>query len=528
MNNLKQPQQKHISKNKEKYKEAKRAILVFLGLLTLSILIKLPSFFRYLDLPDEATFILMAQSMLDGHLPYTELWDIKPPLGFFVFIFPLILFGKSLFSVRLYAVIYIALAGLAIYLLGKRIWNYRTGIISAILLTVIVALGTDLGKVMEMTTLQQIVLAPLTASFTIIATLRINPKRCFFTGILMGLALMMRLNLAYVALTVGFAIFLIVLTQLPSRSLRNSIKCTVAYGIGSGLVVFFNYFPYLIAGHHQLWWNSVIVASLNYADTDLSMLGAGAAQARYLLNSFSHLSHAGINFLVWLGGLGGLLTLLIRWKTLTKQQRIATEFLFIFLIAAEISILRGGRSFNSYHLQIYPFLSLAAGVLLDLVLSGITRIAAIIALTLSLSSIIPLLVSEYQGLANRILAGKPPVQGVSYEIAEYLKQENYSGEPIFMLNSHIVYWLLNTKPLSKSTTQPYNIVNSNLVKFMAEPGATTESELAKILAKKPKYIIAKGGFKGQPGVMFRETIKNKYELVKKIQAMKIYRRKINY
>ena len=513
-------EQNFSPKNKIPYREA---ILVFLGLLALAISIELPSYFRYLDLSDEATFILMAQSILDGHLPYTELWDIKPPLGFFVFTLPIILFGKSLFFVRLYASIYIALAGLAIYFLGKRVWNQNTGIISAIILTIVVALGTDVGKVMEMTTLQQIALAPFTASLTIIASSKITPKKCLLTGILMGLAIMMRLNLAYVAFMIGFGIFLIVFKQL-SRPLDYSIKCTLAYGMGNLLVVFLNYFPYLITGKHQLWWNSVVLASLNYADTDLSMLGAGAAQARYLLKALSHLSHAGINFLVWWGGFGGLVTLLVQWKNLTKNQRIATEFLLIFLIGTEISILRGGRSFSSYHMQLYPFLALASAVLLNLALSKVTRLA-VIAFVVSLLSMIPLLVSEYQVLFDRIIAGKSPISGVSYEIAEYLKQENYSGEPIFMLNSHIVYWLLNTQPLSKSTTQPYNIVNPNLLKYMAEPTATTESELAKILAQEPKYIIAKGGLRGQAGIMFRKALKNKYELVKKIQAMKIYRKK---
>ena len=526
MINLNQPKQNYPSKNKDtKNKDTyKEAIFVFLGLLILSIAIKLPSFFRYLDLPDEATFILMAQSILDGHLPYTELWDIKPPLGFFIFTFPIILFGKSLFSVRLYASTYIALAGLAVYILGKKTWNQRTGLISAILLTIVVAVGASLGKVMEMTTLQQIALAPLMASLTVIATSKITPTRCFFTGILMGLALIMRLNLAYVGLIAGFAIFLIVLKQL-SHSLKDSIKCTLAYGVGNGLVILLNYFPYLITGHHQLWWDSVVLASLSYANTDLSVLGAGAAQARYLLNALSHWSHFGINFLVWIGGFGGLVALLLRWKTLTKNQRIATEFLFIFLIATEISILRGGRSFSAYHMQLYPFLSLASGVLFDLALSKITRPFALITIILSLLSIIPSLLSEYQVLASRMISGKPPTHGVSYEIAEYLKQENYAGEPIFMLNSHIVYWFLNTKPLSKSTTQPYNIVNVNLLKFMAGAGATTESELAKILAQEPKYIVAKGGFKGQPGIMFKQALQNDYELVKKIQVTKIYRRK---
>ncbi len=55
---------------------------VFLVLFAISFQIRLPFFFRdYVD-RDESTFILMGQSWVDGHLPYTQLWDLKPPLVF--------------------------------------------------------------------------------------------------------------------------------------------------------------------------------------------------------------------------------------------------------------------------------------------------------------------------------------------------------------------------------------------------------------------------------------------------------------
>ena len=72
--------------------------LIFLGG---SFLIRFPFFFRdYVD-RDESTFILMAQSLVDGHLPYTQLWDLKPPLLFLIFALPIWVFGKSMVAIRL-------------------------------------------------------------------------------------------------------------------------------------------------------------------------------------------------------------------------------------------------------------------------------------------------------------------------------------------------------------------------------------------------------------------------------------------
>src|SRR5437899_2303518 len=54
-------------------------ILVAIFLLTISNRHSSPFFFTGID-GDESTFILTAQSVLDGHLPYTDFWDIKPPV----------------------------------------------------------------------------------------------------------------------------------------------------------------------------------------------------------------------------------------------------------------------------------------------------------------------------------------------------------------------------------------------------------------------------------------------------------------
>ena len=58
---------------------------VIFWLAIIALLLRFPFFFRdYID-RDESTFILVAQSWVDGHLPYTQLWDVKPPLTFLFF-----------------------------------------------------------------------------------------------------------------------------------------------------------------------------------------------------------------------------------------------------------------------------------------------------------------------------------------------------------------------------------------------------------------------------------------------------------
>src|SRR5215510_8570771 len=60
----------------------KQHLIILTGLLAFSIVIRLPWFFIDVIDPDEGIFILADQYLSQGHLPYTVVWDNKPPLGF--------------------------------------------------------------------------------------------------------------------------------------------------------------------------------------------------------------------------------------------------------------------------------------------------------------------------------------------------------------------------------------------------------------------------------------------------------------
>ena len=61
----------------------KEALVSSLFLFLSALFIRLPFFTRdYID-RDESTFILMGQSVADGHLPYVHLWDRQIKLYLF-------------------------------------------------------------------------------------------------------------------------------------------------------------------------------------------------------------------------------------------------------------------------------------------------------------------------------------------------------------------------------------------------------------------------------------------------------------
>lgn len=98
---------------------------VLLILFLVAFFIRFPFFFRdYVD-RDESTFIIMAQSWVNGHLPYTQLWDLKPPITFLFFAVIIKIFGKSFLAIRLFGTLLVALTALFTYGMANTITSKK-------------------------------------------------------------------------------------------------------------------------------------------------------------------------------------------------------------------------------------------------------------------------------------------------------------------------------------------------------------------------------------------------------------------
>ena len=131
-----------------KYNSLKnRSIFGILFLIT--FFIRLPFFFRdYID-RDESTFILMGQSWVNGHLPYMELWDLKPPLNFLFFAGILYTFGKSLIAIRFFGVLIVAITAYFTYKITTIVSTKKVGFWAAIFCVFLQSLFGSMQGVMS-------------------------------------------------------------------------------------------------------------------------------------------------------------------------------------------------------------------------------------------------------------------------------------------------------------------------------------------------------------------------------------------
>ena len=504
--------------------EYRRIIRVSVYLLALTVWIRLPFFFSILINWDESTNILMGQSILDGHLPYTELWDLKPPLAFLFYACAIALLGKSIISVRIAGAFCVALTALLTYGIGRRLLDHRCGLISA-MLSVIAISSIHSGQAV-MT--EHIALVPLVGALGVLGTRESDSWTTFSAGILLALATFVRLNLAYVSVLAGFFIAAGMYLD-PRRSLVRWVSSGVAYAAGGCLVFLCVFLPYVAAGLPRLWWDSVIRAPFRYASSQLSFIEAFREQVSFIqeLLSSPWSPSFGVSVLVWLGGAAGLIAMASRWRKAAGEKKRGLALVGVFLLGTELSILSGGAANPHYLIQLVPFMSLSAAALLGACLNRRARWFIQTAVLLSCAASLLAVVPEYKMTASRIMAGRPLIHGAACDIADYLKHNSVPGDPIYMMTDHIVYWLIDAEPLSRSTTHPSNIAKEYLLDVLIGPGTSTASELSKVLAVKPRYIVKREQIwylrTKIPAVgLLEQTIRTHYKHVCSIEGRHIY------
>ncbi len=499
---------------------------VFIYLFILALVIRLPYFFEAVIDWDESTFILFGQSILDGNLPYTELLDAKPPLLWTSFALFILVFGKTVVSIRLAGTICVALTAFMTYLIGCKIWDNKIGVISATLFTIVSALSPSGQAVMS----EHIALVPLMAALTLLITKENTLLNLFISGGLITTASLIRLNLAYVAIAVGLSL----LCSLPMNvhhEKKMILYRGLAYAFGGFWIVFLTVIPYLILRQEEIWWLGVVTTSLSYANlqnTVFVTLSQEITTIWQILLGKESTALLGMAILVWLGGLLQVFGIPIYWKRLDIFQQRSIILLFVTLVGIEISLLKSGYFHPHYLIQFNAIISLFAATLINGLLSS--RYGKVLTIFISLVFLIAFIhiALKYGRLGYEIIHNHRILYGSAYQIAEFIKQENTEHQPVLLLTDHLAYWLTNTKPLTPAMTHPSNLNKEFLLKAWFGKESSSATELSKIMSQHPKFIIGDDidSFfkKDTVQAYFKETLNIDYTFVKKIDDVEIYKR----
>lgn len=475
--------------------------LVFLGVV---LFIRFPFFFRdYID-RDESTFILMGQSWAEGYLPYTNLWDLKPPLAFLFFAAIIKIFGKSFIAIRLAGTIAIALTSLYLFKIGDRLSGKKVGFWCGMLY---VFLSSLFGNVQGVMTEHLSMLCFVPAFWFLIKAT--NHRHILWAGVLFGTAAMIKLNLAYPILFMGLGLMYF---EYRSKGIYPSLQSGLLYGAGVSIPIILTVVPYHLDGLLLVWWESVIMAPLHYDTPDPA-------------NNLE----AFIDLLPFIG-IAGLLVFLNSKKRCFPKLCRNYAYILLALIGIMVSFIQSGEMNSHYLIQLYPFLILLLVVIVSHMKWGwkiaYTPFAAAILLLIQFEP-----VREYCFLGNRVLQGKSLYNGEGIEVPEYIRTHMGDVQSVFFLENHIGYWLIDEEPPTKSVTHPSNLDREQLYPFYDNPRKNSMEELRYICSMvNPQVIVTERGKipfmkdDSPDNIYFKNVLATQYRFIKRIGEAEIYRR----
>jgi hypothetical protein len=422
-----------------------------------SLFIRFPFFFRdYID-RDESTFILMGQSIADGYLPYDRLWDLKPPLLFYLFAVIEKVFPHSFVAIRFFGVIVIFLSAILLMRIAKQA-DLKNGFLIAV---GYVVLSSEFGS------LQGVMSEHLAVFFLLLGLLFFLRKRNYLdfavAGFAFGCAILCKLNYAY-AIALFFLFYLV--NEYRNGNLRHAIAPFLVMAVSFLLPVVLMAIPFLMQGKTGLFVNSVFLAPLKYASASDLTWAEKLKTTWWLLLVTAFICYIAARFS-------------------RRENRPVVTACILILVATVYTFFSSGIVNGHYLVQVYPFfLILLLGVLPQRTVQPKLSVVALVVVLLSFESIM-------EGVRLIQSRKEPAEYRPTFEVVSELRKLKLDNDKIFFTDYHIGYWLLHQYPLTKSTTHPSNLARPFLFRYYNDSNNTSLQELRHILDDlKPQVIVS--------------------------------------
>lgn len=492
-------------------------LFLFLFLFIFCLILRFPFFFKDVFDWDESTYIIHAQLLLDGILPYTEKLSFRPPFTYIVIAGFIELFGKSIVSIRFGAIIFITLTALFVFLISKQILKEKNALFASIL-TIISSsfLISHFQQGAAAIYSEHIATLPILIAFFLLQNYQNNKSNLsiFFAGFFISLAVLTRSNLVILAAGLIFLFYF-------SEIYKKNKKIIIYYSLGGILPILILIIPYYLTSNLENLFVCLIDVPLTYISKE-SYIKTIVYLTGYASNFWNYKAITSLT--LWVIGTVSILKYTYNKK---KNFLLFTSFIFFILL----SIIITNKSYDHYLIQLIPFFSIFSIYFFqETFYKKKTSYKKIVNVILIFIILIPAFdsIKQYKIILDRKINKKNLFYGECYKIYNYLpKNSNFK---FHMNDCHIVYWFKNTLPIAP-IVHPHDLTNIDLLKaFNKVLKKKKISNMGNFLfAQNPQYIILNNTDLSQYLIdtlynkSSNEKILNKYELVKTINNFKIYK-----
>jgi 4-amino-4-deoxy-L-arabinose transferase-like glycosyltransferase len=486
-----------------------RDVASVLALLAVTLVTRLPYFAVSVINWDESTFAILGQDLLDGHLPYTHLWDNKPPLVYVMFAFFIYLFGRSVTALRAGGVLCVWAASSILYLGVGRRWDRLAGWAAA--LVVIVACATLPSG--QATMSEHLALVPLSLALISFLDGDVDGGRAFGCGLLLGLCVLVKADTALLAVGVAILVF----ADGGPRLLADRVRRVAWLALGTSAPILTTMAVYAVLGHLD-------ILRITFLDASFAYVTLRSASRRWSIipQILTNLLSPGAS--VFLFAIAGI-ALIVNNRPEWRRQALVLVAMSMALLAGGIV---AGGGYGHYVLVQAPVVGVAAGLLVRAHRRRRVIVVGLLALVVIVSI----------GGSVRRFIGQIPEQGVTLHgdlpkrVARYLDSRHAAGQYVFLNTAHVAGWLSRVEHPSKFV-HPSNLMRLALLRAVDGPSASVEGELRGILSKRPAFLVlSAGSLEGDDGDGARaaywrtlvEATRTNYQLDLRDEDVLIYRR----
>ncbi|NWJ48265.1 MAG: glycosyltransferase family 39 protein [Chloroflexi bacterium] len=310
----------------------------------LVLLILLPFSPTIYPVPDRDTgvFLYFGDHILQGAIPYRDMWDHKPPGIFIIYALGQIIGFGTAWGVWLLNVVTLILSVMFCFDLLKKAFSF----VAALAGTTVLLIGALLTSIVN--TPESYALPLLLAAYYLYfrtTTKKISNKFWFYMGVIFGTLFILKYTLIGIIIAIG----LYSLWKKPRQTFRTYILCA---SFGASLV-FSPVLLYLwLTGALSYFWNAALIYNSAYTNLPFTVklltLGEGLAK-----NELVYLVIP-----LWL-----LISMAIVFKKLSVEPKVKALVLVCLLDFPLELILTAlsGKNFTQYYVSLIPGVALLVG-----------------------------------------------------------------------------------------------------------------------------------------------------------------------
>jgi MFS family permease len=375
---------------------------------------------------DEGEYAYCGQLLLQGFSPYEKAYTLKMPGIALFYAIIMMLFGESIYAIRLGLLMTNAATIVMVFLLGRKIFNSLTGVIAASFFALLSISPTVQGVFANA---EHFALLPALAGLFLLFQGQDSerPWYFFFSGLLFGIAFIIKQHAIF------FLIFgAIYILYYFWRRHEFDVKKISCFFAGSILPFAITAVTFLFSGVFAKFWFWTFTYARHYVSLKFFKL------SYFVLTLFDVM---GPLFLIWIASIGGIIALVLDKKI--RDTRVFMTGLLLFSFAC---VFPGFYFRPHYFVFVLPVVAILAGAGIVSLCDGLLRqkpqvvktrtsvFLSIAIFSLSFSGISNFLFNLSPNQACREVYGDMPFPE-TVEVAKYLKDISSKDDRIAVVGS---------------------------------------------------------------------------------------------